>query len=53
VLHDALDANGIAWGIYSRAGASFTDAESVYVDDAFDTIRSRGERATSRTTMQL
>lgn len=42
-------AAGVPWGVWSRANAAVYGVESVSVDDAFDTQRRRGERASTRT----
>jgi hypothetical protein len=41
---------GFAWVIYSPTNNEIYDVEAGWVDDAFDTIRSRGGAATTRTT---
>lgn len=40
----------IDWGVYSRVDSAFRKYTHWYVDDAWDTQRSRGKRATARTT---
>jgi hypothetical protein len=37
------------WCVWSRMDALFAPVETVWADNAFDTIRSRGHRATART----
>jgi len=42
--------SGLEWCVYSRTGNQFVPVTSGWVDDAFDTQRRRGKRATFRTT---
>lgn len=42
-----------SWSVWSRADAQTTPITHVQVDDAFDTMRSRGRDATSRLTRQV
>jgi hypothetical protein len=44
------DLGGIDWkfGIWSRVGQHFTQAQQAWVDDEWDTMRSRGMRETTR-----
>lgn len=47
-----ISASGVAgapWCVYSRVGDAFAQIISGWVDDEWDTMRSRGRRATTRT----
>lgn len=46
-LRDA--AGGMIWSVWSRKGSSLKSVTTVWVDDAWDTQRRRGERATTKT----
>lgn len=41
-------ADGFEWGVYSRTGSFFNKTQSGWIDNSFDTIRSRGPRTTAR-----
>lgn len=50
-IADAVSGLGgldVDWGVYSPTRQTFTRAEVAWVDDEFDTVRSRGMRATTR-----
>jgi hypothetical protein len=40
----------VQWGVFSRTDSAFYQAETAYVDDEWDVIRSRGGQATTRRT---
>lgn len=54
-LHDGLTATmaPAQWGVWSRKDAEVNDVVAVTVDNAFDTQRRRGPRATTRTRRTL
>lgn len=52
-LFDAAALDGWEWAVWSRADWTMRDVVAVSTDDAFDTIRSRGEDATARTSLVL
>lgn len=45
----AVGAAGWNWGLYSRADDAFRVATNTWVDDEWDTVRSRGLKSTART----
>jgi hypothetical protein len=48
-IFTGLGGTDVDWGVYSRKNDSFASAKHWWVDDEWDTIRSRGLRATTRT----
>jgi len=52
-LQDAVQANGDNWAVWSRVDAAMRNVTDAQMDNAFDTMRSRGPAATSRTTRAL
>lgn len=48
-LRSDLITDGYRWQVWSRAGNQGADVASGWIDDALDTQRRRGERATTRT----
>jgi hypothetical protein len=46
----ALGGANVQWGVFSRTDSAFYQAETAYVDDEWDVIRSRGGQATTRRT---
>lgn len=52
-LGTALAADGHSLCVYSRADASFKTVDTLSVDDAFDTVRSRGVKRTIRDTRSI
>lgn len=50
---DALAAGGHEWAVWSRVDADLRNVTAFQVDNAWDTQRRRGNKATSRTTLQV
>jgi hypothetical protein len=46
----ALGGANVDWGVWSQRDAAFRRAENWFVDEAWDTVRSRGLASTARTT---
>lgn len=49
-IFQSLGGVDVDWGVYSRAGSSFTKATNWWVDNAWDSQRRRGKKATARQT---
>lgn len=52
-LFDELLALDVVWGVWSRQDQALHSLTEVYVDDAFDTQRRRGQQASVRTTVTV
>lgn len=54
-LKDGLDAvpGGWSWSVWSRADGELRSIDNVVVDNAFDTIRKRGQKATASTALSI
>jgi hypothetical protein len=52
-LHDDALTNHVPWCTWSRKNARMEFVLAGWVDDAFDTVRNRGERPTLKTTMDF